>query len=398
MQILEAQYEIVTPMFIGGGDQNDDPEIRPTAIKGALRFWWRALQWRACLEDRHGDTSAALTALYRQEAELFGAAAKDDQFGQGKVSLKIRLDNGNQTLAVSHKNEILQNPDSGQSYLLGQGLYHFKEGFLRSAISPKQSFKLILRLSDDVNADNIINALLAFGLLGSLGSRARKGWGSIAIRSLTYRDKAKNTQSVSIPNDSAAYKGSLIKLLSAATCDLPPFSAFSKYTRIDISMTADKPLQVLGQIGNEMQLYRSYGRKNGAEHQVNRKPAEQNFKMDHDMVLDFALGKPVQKHPERVVFGLPHNYFYSNGIKVDVDAETFSRRASPLLIHIHRFTSGQAIGVHCLLKSAFLPEHERIQFKLKDKYKASLKTVACDIDWAVIDNYLGRFKQGERII
>jgi CRISPR-associated protein Cmr1 len=397
MQILEAQYEIVTPMFIGGGDQNDDPEIRPTAIKGALRFWWRALQWGACLEDQHGDTSAALKALYRQEAELFGAAAKDDQFGQGKISLKIQLDNTNRALAVVRENAILHNPDSGQSYLLGQGLY-LREGFLRSAISPKQSFKVILKLSDDVNADSIINASLSFGLLGGLGSRVRKGWGSIAIRSLTYTDKAKNTRSVSIPNDKAAYKDRLIKLSSAATCDLPPFSAFSKCTRIDISMTADKPLQVLGKIGNEMQLYRSYGRKVGSEHQVKGKPAEQNFKMDHDMVLDFALGKPVQKHPERVVFGLPHNYFYSNGIKVDVDAEASSRRASPLLIHIHQFVSGQAIGVHCVLKSAFLPEHECIQLKLKDKHKPKSMAVACDIDWAVIDNYLGRFKQGERII
>nr|WP_305908589.1 hypothetical protein [Methylomarinum sp. Ch1-1]MDP4521429.1 hypothetical protein [Methylomarinum sp. Ch1-1] len=38
MQTIEAQYEIVTPMFIGGAHQNDEPEIRPPLSKAHCVF------------------------------------------------------------------------------------------------------------------------------------------------------------------------------------------------------------------------------------------------------------------------------------------------------------------------------------------------------------------------
>ena len=38
----EFELEIITPLFLAGADTNK-PELRATAIKGALRFWWRAL-------------------------------------------------------------------------------------------------------------------------------------------------------------------------------------------------------------------------------------------------------------------------------------------------------------------------------------------------------------------
>lgn len=396
MQTLEAQYEIVTPMFIGGAHPNDAPEIRPPSVKGALRFWWRALQWGNCLNDHHGDVNVALKHLYLKEAELFGAAAKEDQFGQGKISLKIKIDNGKRELAVATKNGILPNPAAGQCYLLGQGLYHFKDGFLRAAISPSQSFSVILKLHDTVSAQSIADALMAFGLLGGLGSRARKGWGAIAIRSLAYTDQSKKSQTLPVPNDIETYKKCLTQLLSQPDAPLPPFSAFSKHSRIDISTMADNPLQALNQVGEEMQHYRSYGQKKNMEHKVNGKKAEQNFKEDHDLVLDFAHGKVIKDHPRRVVFGLPHNYFYSNGTKVDVDAyhDGTSRRASPVIIHIHQFSSGRSIGIHCLLKSQFLPERGRIQLKKGHKSQS----VECDVDWKVIEAYLERFTQGERIL
>jgi CRISPR-associated protein Cmr1 len=42
MQMLEAVYKIVTPMFLSGADQ-EATELRPPTIKGVIRFWWRAL-------------------------------------------------------------------------------------------------------------------------------------------------------------------------------------------------------------------------------------------------------------------------------------------------------------------------------------------------------------------
>ncbi len=44
-ETLEAQFRIVTPMFLGGANQDVSDGIRPPLVKGALRFWWRALNW-----------------------------------------------------------------------------------------------------------------------------------------------------------------------------------------------------------------------------------------------------------------------------------------------------------------------------------------------------------------
>jgi CRISPR-associated protein Cmr1 len=390
MQFIEAHYDIVTPMFIGGGDSQDSPELRPPSIKGALRFWWRALQWGTCLSQHSGDAGAALTTLHQQEAHLFGAAAIDDKYGQGKVLLKIKVAN-------DLKSNPEYSPTPGQVYLLGQGLYNFKQGILKNAIAPKQTFKVILKLHNDVEATSIINALLLFGLLGGLGSRARKGWGSIAIRSLVHTDKVGQVNVLPIPDNKNSYQQTIAQILGTLPADLPPFSAFSQGSRIDISSQSesDNALALLTNIGDEMQRYRSYGKANhNGVHTVNNHIAEQNFKGDHDLVLDFANGIAVQQHPKRVVFGLPHNYFYSNGTKVDVDAAKFSRRASPLIIHIHQFSSGQCMAIQSLIKADFLPEHEKIQLKKGH----NTRSIECDIDWTVITDYLERFNQREQII
>ena len=394
MQTLEAEYEIITPMFIGGADIHQAPEIRPPAIKGMLRFWWRALQWGQCLTANNQDKKEALAELQRQEAELFGAAAQENAYGQGKISLRIK--NADQ-LIKTNVIDIKQKPCL--AYLLGQGLYDFNKGVLRQSVSQNHKFTVILKLPDNLNTDSIIDALLIFGLLGGLGSRSRKGWGSVAIRSLKIFSNGIEQKSIAIPDDKETYKSKLHGLLNTLANELPPFSAFSKQTRIDISTKADQPINALEYIGREMQTYRSYGRKIGSEYKVNGKKAEQNFTTDHDIVFNFADGKATYQHPKRVLFGLPHNYFYSNKYKVEIETEHFQRRASPLMIHIHQFSTGESIGVHCLLKADFLPENEKIKLNDKTKnHKTPERNIDCTIDWTVMDKYLDRFNAKEQIL
>jgi CRISPR-associated protein Cmr1 len=395
MQVIEADYNIVTPMFIGGADKTDTPDIRPPSIKGALRFWWRALQWGACLNLCNQNASAALKELHKQEAELFGAAVKEEAYGQGKVLLKVKAG----ALRTSIKNTPNQPArPSGQAYLLGQGLYHHNQRDLRASITANQSFKVVLKLQDDVDATSLQNALLAFGLLGGLGSRARKGWGSVAIKALTYTNTEKQVEQIAIPHNKATFKQCLSDLLSKRPASLPPFTAFSQQTLIDISAESSNAEGLLTSIGAEMQMYRSYGQNQGNGHRVNGMAAEQNFAVDHDLVYSFIQNQAITQHPRRVVFGLPHNYFFSNGVgNADVNGETFSRRASPLLIHIHQFPTGDCLAVQTLLPAQFLPVGERIQLKRNHR----TTSIPCDIDWQdwqVITTYLGRFNNRERII
>ena len=391
MQIIEADYNIVTPMFIGGGDKQEAPEIRPPSVKGALRFWWRALQWGECLNSLNQDVSAALIDLHRQEAKLFGAAAKDEAYGQGKVLLKVKVSKVGGLKFTLNK---AARP-SGQVYLLGQGLYHFKQYDLHASITVNQSFKVVLKLNDDVDASSIKKALLLFGLLGGLGSRARRGWGSVAIKALTYTNTEKQIEQISIPHNKETFKHCLSELLTNIPTSLPPFTAFSQLTQIHISEESTNAEGLLTSVGAQMQMYRSYGQNQGNGHKINGQDAEQKFKEDHDIVYRLIQNQPITQHPKRVVFGLPHNYFFSNDVgNADVNGEVFGRRASPLLIHIHQFPTGDCLAVQTLLPAQFLPVGENIQLKRNHR----TKSIPCDIDWKDITNYLERFNNRERIV
>jgi CRISPR-associated protein Cmr1 len=76
MHRVEAEFEVVTPMFLGGADPKAGAELRGASLKGALRFWWRALAW-----GRLGD----LAEIHKQEMKLFGSA--DRAVGQASFSL-----------------------------------------------------------------------------------------------------------------------------------------------------------------------------------------------------------------------------------------------------------------------------------------------------------------------
>lgn len=88
-ETLEATYRIVTPMFIGGADQTPADGIRAPSVKGALRFWWRALNWCRLRTATSCDESA-LRMLHDEEARLFGIAAGSGRdFGQGVFLLRV---------------------------------------------------------------------------------------------------------------------------------------------------------------------------------------------------------------------------------------------------------------------------------------------------------------------
>ena len=60
MHKITFECETITPMFLSGAD-GATPELRPPSIKGALRFWWRAMNGHLSLPE-----------LKRIEGEIFG--------------------------------------------------------------------------------------------------------------------------------------------------------------------------------------------------------------------------------------------------------------------------------------------------------------------------------------
>lgn len=281
MEKIEARFKIVTPMFISGADQTK-AELRVPSIKGALRFWWRALNYE---EDPR--------VLLEKESEIFGSSNQD--VGQSKV--KIRLKNVDSSpVQIKRKWDV----NDWKSYV-GYGLSEDKpphSGRFRQYLDIGGLFSLSLSLKD--NSNDVIDSLKLFSLLGGLGSRSRKGWGSISVIS-------SNTD-WNPPNDRQEYKGQLSDLTLARDGipdEAPAYSAISSEAVIRIGPSVTDPMAAFQDIGEKYK-----------EHLKSIEPIQ------------------------RAGFGLPRK-----NVRND-------RRGSPLFIHIHQCGS-ESFWVCTFLRSQF---------------------------------------------
>lgn len=178
MNITTHKCIIVTPMFLYGAD-NRTPEIRPPSIKGMMRFWWRAI---------NGDLS--ISELKKREGELFGGT--DKKQGQSTFSIlakPIEIQTSNYKPLPHHTGNnacpYLPSCKSRKGEDCAKGFE--KEGF-----SPGGQFQITLLTRNNNSANNkkretpnwISDLFEITCLLGGLGNRSRRGFGSIAIESL----------------------------------------------------------------------------------------------------------------------------------------------------------------------------------------------------------------------
>lgn len=425
MNTLTATYRIVTPMFLGDANQNAT-DIRPPSIKGALRFWWRAMMWGHLLEEAEGDEPLALRCLHRREAELFGSAADEKNGGgQGKFLLKvvknIKEKNANnrteQKIVALGKAELYQKyplQGIGNKYLLGQGLNIYNKEkkhneYTRTALDVNIDFdvEIIFHSQEDKQKlseykEQIAKSLLLLGMLGGLGSRSRRGLGSIAIH------KLEGIEKYTAPENEIVFKKQISNLLpNLINMSYPPFTAFSKFTRVDLSCKNNDMWALLNDVGKKMNEYRSF-RTNSPQ-----------FKPDHDEMIKVAnLGNTISGHPERIVFGLPHNYFFSsssNGAEINIvhkdskgvwTSEERNRRASPLFIHIHQFPNGsEFLAIQSLIPSKFLPSDHKLQFvQVRSKHRTITNptspnpVVINSAHWQKIIDYMNLFQNKQIIL
>lgn len=174
MQTITFTCEVITPMFLAGAD-GTTPELRPASIKGALRFWWRAMNGHLVEED--GD----LTLLKTREAEIFGGSGE----GQGRSKILIRV--------IPNKIHIKKfgRIDSKIKYLA----YGAEE---RSFINVGSTFTINITVNEGNNerANSLLNVIkTAFSLLvyfGGIGAKSRNGFGSFTSTNILPFDEVKN--------------------------------------------------------------------------------------------------------------------------------------------------------------------------------------------------------------
>lgn len=395
-QVMTAKYKMTTPMFLGNAFQEaDDKQFQASSFKGALRFWWRALEWAHCFDEAQGQEEGALRLLHQREASLFGLATDKEGSTQSRVMLRALM------TGASRQTKIRPLPGrlNDVSYLMGMGLSHFRDGLLRDFIEggdvhvnvQLRSVPGALVEEQERLEKSVANALTLLGLLGGLGSRSRKGFGSLAIQSL------KNGSGEELAPQSLEEATQFLKKLNLnAPADTAPLSALTRKSRVMVAASASDPLKALAKANREMQMYRSFGK----DAKVGSEKAERNFVDDHDLARAAAHEKMVNSIPRRSVFGLPHNYHFSSGGDVEIAPKDTARRASPLFIHVHQFPgSREACVIQTLLPAIFLPSGTQIEMKPKRGRGQQVPFTA--VDWQVVHTYMDRFitkHQGQNLL
>ena len=150
MKSTELRLKTVTPMFLRGHD-NEKPELRPPALKALFRYWWRAAV---------GEIDA--DNLRAEESRLFGST-------QSRSPLSIRIPSVSTTLSLNQYPPLPHRPHiTSQAYL------------------PNSTFNLKLTALQLDEYEKI--AKLSF-LLGGVGNRSRRGFGSMCYRNFQSIDE-----------------------------------------------------------------------------------------------------------------------------------------------------------------------------------------------------------------
>ncbi len=230
------ELEPITPLFSAGANQAGPPEVRPSSIRGALRFWFRAMM--GGLLNGHWQDIRGLEA---------------DIFGDTEQASKIQICVTPKQLDIERPSGRPTNIRQGIVYL-GFPFYNWAGGgqynLLRAYLKPGSSFLVEIFLSDaSVTVRNVIlGALWLMIHFGGLGSRSRRGFGSLQAKSdpegetLKLRPPADPRQLKSHFQEGLQWIESAFKdfassrritcsgtLFRTASRPLPEFSSFAKW-------------------------------------------------------------------------------------------------------------------------------------------------------------------------
>ncbi len=174
--------ETVTPMFLHG-ENSRNLELRPPPFKSLMRYWWRTVQ--DCNE----------TFLREKEAALFGST-------KGKSPFSIRI-LGETKLDCRNYKPLPHRTDN--------------RGFFADAYKEGQSFDLYLIITNGSNVPNYAQIAKLGLLLGGVGNRSRRGFGSIRETSWNFtnvsnlRQEILDTLNTVADNDRFQMKGKIIE-------------------------------------------------------------------------------------------------------------------------------------------------------------------------------------------
>ena len=171
MQQIIFNCQTITPMFLAGAN-GTTPELRPPSIKGALRFWWRAMNGHLTLQK-----------LRAQEGAIFG-----DTQQRSKIIIQVNDEEIEPSNALLPQDNNYKRNTSGTNKsvnileYLAYGVVAKPGSIERSYFPVGSSFQIKVKCPDEMLT--MIKELFEMvSLFGGFGSRSRNGYGSFLIES-----------------------------------------------------------------------------------------------------------------------------------------------------------------------------------------------------------------------
>ena len=175
---------VITPIFGGGvkaGENDPATSIRPSNIRGHLRFWWRATR---------GTRFNSVLELRKREGEIWGTTENPS-----KVALEVEMNSLGKSYPCAYFPEDKNFPrfeKNHPSYALFPFQGNKRDGIPPASCTSNVSFELKLTypqsLFQDVNA-----AVWAWTNFGGIGARVRRGCGALCCKELSPRMESLNS-------------------------------------------------------------------------------------------------------------------------------------------------------------------------------------------------------------
>ena len=339
------QAEVVSPLFVGGANQ--EPDFSASSLKGALRFWFRALKG-AILYSSGNDHNQVVEKLSESEANIFGSTSK-----AGSVFIDVEPIKAN---TEPFQMEVKGRKEYSLIYA-GYGLQGQRGTDPRKGFKTGSTFnvRFLFSQKNEKNEKLFLDSLFLLSVFGNLGARSSRGFGSVMFT------KFSGTGSYPTLNPGPLNQA-IEKALSAIISDhnikkpgvqpgFPTISpAYFNY-KVYGERQPEAAYSILTDFGKRLRKFRedknSPAQRNGVFHSYDYKAVK--------------LKKTADANDN--IFGIPRNFQFSDHSRDEIEiSHGYERRNSPLKLKLIK-SNNKLYPVIVLFQSDFLPSGATLSVK-----------------------------------
>lgn len=254
MHVLEASYSLVTPLAFHMA-LTRRATITSTLFLSSLRTFWRMLAWTDPRFQR------SIFLVEEEEIRLFGGRGMEE----GVVHVHVASTSGQVMRPGETFRQVALGGEGEGLAFLGNGIWNLtlpdaqgnRSLLLSRSLLSSPGQLVVTCLTQESPDPLLVDALKLLGMIGGLGVRMRRGFGSLALQQLVHRTpEGLKRELFEKPTHLTAYANLLRKLMFRGHRSLPPIPALSQHTRVVMLAHDTQPMPLLEKLGSRLERFR----------------------------------------------------------------------------------------------------------------------------------------------